>query len=93
MSDKSDDNELVCLTCGTRPSMVGPSTICIVCDRDEWRDATLNANKRFEYSENLLKSIHREVGKYLEDNDLTINYPCNYEEIIEVFKELNESGG
>ena len=79
-----------CMTCNKRECEHENTTLCAPCDRDEWRDATLRANKRFQYAEDQLRRIHEQVGRYLVDARLVVNYPCNYEELYEVLRGLNK---
>ena len=67
-----------CMTCGIRETEHTNGTLCAACDRDEWREATVNSNKRFQYAEDQLRRIHQAAGHYLAHHRLVENYPYNY---------------
>ena len=79
---------LTCLTCNERPVEHENTTLCAQCDRDEWKDATLRANERFEHAETTLKRLHNGMGRLLMKLGLVRNYPPNYEELAAVIVEL-----
>ena len=79
-----------CTTCLKRDTEHENTCLCASCDRDEWREATIRSNSRFLYAEEQLRRIHHVAGNYLIDNKLVSGYPCNYEDLHEVFLALNK---
>jgi hypothetical protein len=75
-------DQLPCTSCFEKPAEDG-ATLCIACDRDEWKEATIRGNKRFQDAERLLKEIHNRAGRYLLKTGAVTSYPANHEELIE----------
>jgi hypothetical protein len=68
----------------------GDNALCAACDRDQWKEATIRSNKRFQRAEDLLKSMHHQTGKYAVENKLAMNYPASHAELINLYARLNE---
>ena len=84
---------MLCTECSKREREHDETTLCVSCDRDQWRDSTVLANKRFQYAENQLQRIHHEAGCFLVNRGLVSNYPCNYDELWGDFRRINRERG
>ena len=75
-----------CIICDIREAENERTLECTVCDRDQWREATIGANKRFQRAEDTLKALHNLMGRYLLATEAVVNYPCNYQGLEDVLK-------
>ena len=87
---QTEGGKMKCMTCGLRETEHSETTLCAACDRDEWREATIGANKRFQYAEDQLRRMHREASLFLMNRGHIANYPCNYDELCQRFHGLNQ---
>ena len=81
---------MICLTCNKNESEHDNTTLCASCDRDEWKDSCIMANKRFQDSEAILQRLHNKAGIML--THMGHNYPCNYEKLESVIDSIIKQG-
>ena len=79
---------LKCMTCQINEIEHKATSLCASCDRDEWRDATIGANKRFQYAEDQLSRIHTQAGRLIES--MGHRYPVNYDDLWTMLEQINQ---